>query len=508
MRFSIIRATSVGALLLVSTTVFSHGLIQEPKSRNQLCGVEIKPDQASGTICEEAFASDHLGGYQFMSVLTHTQGRSVVKQLPERVCGFDSETWNGGPTPWDSAIDWPIVNISAGNRKFTWNISWGSHFEDTEEFRYWITKPDFHFQVGVPLRWSDFESEAFCKLDYDDTNPTGNLKIIPDKDNSLFHTYCDVPERSGRHVIYAEWGRNQWTYERFHGCVDVMFNSGAGSPPIVYDQSVTVKQNENLIVTLTGTDSDGFIEDYQIIQQPSHGTISGTNENRVYTPNVDYVGIDSFMFSATDNENLQSSPATITIEVKQIDTTNRAPNAKFLHKIDNKTIVVDAGTSNDPDGDTLTYAWTFGDNGPTLYGVNANHTYINPGLYDVQLTVSDGQLTDQASQTVNVGVNDSGSVICDYVISEEWDTGFVANIRLTNTGSTIINGWEVYWHYTDGSQVTHHWSSELLGNNSYTATNLDWNKKIAIGQTVEFGFLGTKGSPNIQKLKVSGDICR
>ena len=157
------------------------------------------------------FNSDPLGGYQFMSVLTHTQGRATVNQLPEHVCGFDSETWNGGPTPWDSAIDWPVVNISAGNRKFSWNISWGSHFEDTEEFRYWITKPDFHFQVGVPLSWSDFESEAFCKLNYDDTNPTGNLKIVPDKDNSLFHTYCDVPERSGRHVIYAEWGRNQWT---------------------------------------------------------------------------------------------------------------------------------------------------------------------------------------------------------------------------------------------------------------------------------------------------------
>ena len=104
---------------------------------------------------------------------------------------------------------------------------------------------------------------------------------------------------------------------------------------------------------------------------------------------------------------------------------NSAPKAKFLHELDNKTIVVDAGTSSDPDGDTLTYAWTFGDNSPTLYGINASHTYLKSGLYDVQLTVSDGQLSDQASQTVNVDVSDSGNVICDYVISEEWDTGFV-----------------------------------------------------------------------------------
>ena len=53
--FSILKTTPASALLLLSTIVFSHGLIQEPKSRNQLCGVDIKPDQAIGTICEEAF---------------------------------------------------------------------------------------------------------------------------------------------------------------------------------------------------------------------------------------------------------------------------------------------------------------------------------------------------------------------------------------------------------------------------------------------------------------------
>jgi len=41
-------------------------------------------------------------------------------------------------------------------------------------------------------------------------------------------TFCDVPQRQGRHVIYGEWGRNQSTLERFHGCMDVTFD---GTPP-------------------------------------------------------------------------------------------------------------------------------------------------------------------------------------------------------------------------------------------------------------------------------------
>ena len=35
----------------------------------------------------------------------------VVEPLPEHVCGFGSETWQGGATPWDAAIDWPTSSI-------------------------------------------------------------------------------------------------------------------------------------------------------------------------------------------------------------------------------------------------------------------------------------------------------------------------------------------------------------------------------------------------------------
>ncbi|HZJ65308.1 MAG TPA: lytic polysaccharide monooxygenase auxiliary activity family 9 protein, partial [Kofleriaceae bacterium] len=224
-------AVVIGLTLCGLTTgVLAHGLIQSPPSRNWFCGAVTKPDEVTNgvaqfPVCGGAFAFNQIAGYNFMSVLTHTQGRSVVGPR-SNVCGFNSETWNGGPTVWDQPIDWPTTNMSSGMQTFTWNISWGPHFSDTQEFRYWITKPSFQFQVGRALSFDDFEDQPFCVLSYSDANPTGNPDVIPDKTGALFQTRCNVPQRSGRQVIYAEWGRNQFTFERFHGCVDAMFQSG------------------------------------------------------------------------------------------------------------------------------------------------------------------------------------------------------------------------------------------------------------------------------------------
>ncbi len=232
---SVYHGAWVLSLILASAlnTAFAHGLMEDPPSRNWFCGVITKPDEVNnGTAeypeCGNAFANDFNGGYQFMSVLTHDRGRSQVTPLPNDVCGFGSETWQGGATPWDTAMDWPTTPMSAGRQEIKWNIQWGPHFSDTEEFRYWITKSNFQFDPAQPLTWNDFETNPFCILTYDDANPNANPDVIPLTSSTQFRTFCDIPSRQGRHVIYGEWGRNQWTLERFHGCLDVVF-SGGGS---------------------------------------------------------------------------------------------------------------------------------------------------------------------------------------------------------------------------------------------------------------------------------------
>ncbi len=82
-------------------------------------------------------------------------------------------------TPWDQPINWPTTPMTSGSKVFTWNISWGPHFSDTDEFRYWITKPTFAFTVGQPLSFNDFEDAPFCVLKYSDATPNANPDVIP-----------------------------------------------------------------------------------------------------------------------------------------------------------------------------------------------------------------------------------------------------------------------------------------------------------------------------------------
>lgn len=98
---------------------------------------------------------------------------------------------------------------------------------------------------------------------------------------------------------------------------------------------------------------------------------------------------------------------------------------------------------------------------------------------------------------------------CEYVIQSEWNSGFVAVVRITNDTTIAINGWSVNWSYTDGSRRTGGWNANFSGNNPYSASNVGWNGTINPGQTAEFGVQGNKGAQNTPASKptVTGAVC-
>jgi len=521
-RKSHLTALTAGMMTtLISGASFGHGLMLDPPSRNATCGLpdDQKPHNATIPACVDAFAVDDQGGYQFMSVLTHDVGRQGVTPLPANVCGFNSETWdnynNGNTTPWDLPLDWPTTSVSAGPLDITWDIQWGPHFDDTEEFVYYITKPDFNYQVGTPLTWDDFEATPFCKQTYVDSTPDANPGVVPNKVATTFKTSCVMPERTGRHVVYGEWGRNFFTFERFHGCIDVSYDGTTGgggtlnNAPIADAQSVSVNQDSSVAITLSGSDSDGTVQSYNIASNPSSGSLTGTGSNRLYTPNSGFSGSDSFTFSVSDDDGASSSLATVSITVSPVTVgTNQAPTANFSYVPSGLTSAFDGSTSNDPDNapNPLTYSWAFGDGGNAT-GVTASHTYAASGTYDVTLTVSDGELSDTSTKSVTVnGPMTGGGSTCEYIVSNSWNSGFVAEIRIMNRGTTPISGWNVSWDYTDGSAVTSAWNTTLTGTGPYSASNLGWNADIPAGETVTFGFQGTHGG-STASVAVTGDVC-
>jgi polyisoprenoid-binding protein YceI len=96
---------------------------------------------------------------------------------------------------------------------------------------------------------------------------------------------------------------------------------------------------------------------------------------------------------------------------------------------------------------------------------------------------------------------------CQYVIDSQWNNGFGAKIKITNDGTTAINGWTVNWQYTGDNRVTSSYNATLTGTNPYSATNLSWNGSIAAGQSVEFGFQGSKGAASAEIPVITGTAC-
>lgn len=96
---------------------------------------------------------------------------------------------------------------------------------------------------------------------------------------------------------------------------------------------------------------------------------------------------------------------------------------------------------------------------------------------------------------------------CQYVIDNQWNNGFGAKIKITNDGTTAINGWNISWQYSGDNRVTSSYNATLSGTNPYSATNLSWNGSIAAGQSVEFGFQGSKGAAAAEIPTITGAVC-
>ncbi len=85
---------------------------------------------------------------------------------------------------------------------------------------------------------------------------------------------------------------------------------------------------------------------------------------------------------------------------------NQAPDAAFTSTCSGLVCGFDAAGSSDPDGNSLTYSWAFGD-GQSATGVSPSHTYATAGTRTVTLTVSDGTATDTATGTATTTATSS-----------------------------------------------------------------------------------------------------
>jgi cellulase/cellobiase CelA1 len=82
----------------------------------------------------------------------------------------------------------------------------------------------------------------------------------------------------------------------------------------------------------------------------------------------------------------------------------------------------------------------------------------------------------------------------------DWGSGAVVSVKITNNGTTAKNGWTLKWTFPGNQQITNSWSATCTqSGTSVTATNAAYNATIPAGGSVEFGFTmnysGTNATP-------------
>ncbi|HEU0021249.1 MAG TPA: Ig-like domain-containing protein, partial [Dehalococcoidia bacterium] len=94
---------------------------------------------------------------------------------------------------------------------------------------------------------------------------------------------------------------------------------GANVPPVAPDRSVSTARDSTIYIQLVQIDPDGpGPSSITIVQQPAHGTLTGTDNDRFYTPNPGFVGADSFTWQVNDGL-VDSNVARVSIQVTATD---------------------------------------------------------------------------------------------------------------------------------------------------------------------------------------------
>ena len=86
----------------------------------------------------------------------------------------------------------------------------------------------------------------------------------------------------------------------------------------------------------------------------------------------------------------------------------------------------------------------------------------------------------------------NGSCQVTYTKASEWGGGFVANLTITNTGTSAINGWTLTFTFPGDQHITTAWNGNASqsGENA-TITNASYNAAIPASGTTSLGFQGT-----------------
>ncbi|MCG0290244.1 lytic polysaccharide monooxygenase [Streptomyces sp. PSAA01] len=206
-RLAVLGVVPLALTALNADPATAHGSMQDPVSRVSACFAEgpESPDSAACKAAVQAGGTQALYDWNEVNI-PDAAGRHKEIIPDGKLCSAGRDKYKGLDLP---RADWPATAMTAGEHTFTYRAT-APH---RGSFELYVTKDGY--DPTKPLTWADLEAEPFVKV----TDPTL-------KDGSYVFT-GNVPDKSGRHLIYSVWQRSD-SPEAFYTCSDVTFGGGGG----------------------------------------------------------------------------------------------------------------------------------------------------------------------------------------------------------------------------------------------------------------------------------------
>jgi large repetitive protein len=218
-------------------------------------------------------------------------------------------------------------------------------------------------------------------------------------------------------------------------------------------------QNQNVYagstVTLDGsgsTDPDGDSLTYSWIRVsgPVQVTLSGAS---TATPTFVANTVGNYLFNLTVNDGkVSSTTSSVTITVLRQNNPPVANAGSDVHAYVGDDVVLNASSSYDPDGDSITFTWTQVSGASVqIFNASTAQPFFTPttsGVFGFKVTVSDGQVS--ASDNVTVTVDNHNQVPIAVI------TGSGSNITAIVGSTVTLDGSKSY--DPDGTSISYIWS--------------------------------------------------
>ncbi|MFA5101737.1 MAG: PKD domain-containing protein [Candidatus Thermoplasmatota archaeon] len=283
------------------------------------------------------------------------------------------------------------------------------------------------------------------------------------------------------------------------------------------------KENVGLSVTLwvTVTDPDSAIISEVSFYNAANNVrigyvrnvVNGKNASCSFTLPFD----TTYAWYVIANDSLQQNQSDIWFfTTKQRPPENQKPVANpggpYITKL-NQSISFDGSQSIDPDGNITFYRWNFGDGSSQILSISPEHTYADPGVYIVTLTVVDDDGRSSMANTTatiqsDIFINTPPVATCVAPSTATVDQVVTFDASLSNDSDGTIVGYR--WDFNGDGTFDTDWVTTSVTNTTFSSPGsfvvtvevIDNNDAVSSYSTTVAVTEAQKGLPGFETLAV------